>query len=167
MLKFYDVDPGYAKYLQQYDSRVPNIMYAGNNKFVCGIVLTIGGHQYFAPISSNQAKQQTSLLIRDVGNGQVLSSIKFCFMFPAPDAVVRVKNFKRIREVDPMYADLLEKEFVFCRKNEALIREKAAKIYKIGCDPKHKLHRNCCDFRLLERKQDEWMQGNMEKRKEN
>lgn len=156
MLKFYDIDPAYANYLRQFDQRIPNISYGTNNKFVCGIVLSVAGHDYFAPISSNTAKQQTNILIKD-NTGKPLASIKFSFMFPAPDATITPKDFKAIRATDPAYADLLEKEYVFCRKNEQAIRDKAAKVYRIGCSPKHTLHKHCCDFHLLEAKQDEWL----------
>ena len=87
MLKFYDINPEYANYLRQFDNRIPNIVYEANNKFVCGIVLSVNKHNYFAPISSNTAKQQTGILIQDDG-GNVLSLIKFCFMFPAPNSTL-------------------------------------------------------------------------------
>lgn len=164
MLKFYDIDPNYANYLRQFDRRIPNITYSSNNKFVCGIVLSVSGYDYFAPLSSSTAKQQTSILIRDT-DGRVLSSIKFCFMFPAPDSAVTFKDFKAVRKVDPSYADLLEKEYIFCKKNEQLIREKAARVYKIGCDPNHVLHKNCCDYRLLESKRDEWLSNALSQKK--
>lgn len=44
MLKFYDVDEEYVKFLQTIDGQVPNIKYSGNNKFVCGVVLNIYFH---------------------------------------------------------------------------------------------------------------------------
>ncbi len=156
MLKFYDIDPAYANYLRRFDQRIPNISYGTNNKFVCGIVLSVAGYDYFAPISSNTAKQQTNILIEDDA-GKILSSIKFSFMFPAPGLVITPKNFKTIRMTDPAYADLLEKEYKFCKKNEQAIRDKAMKVYKIGCNPGHALHKHCCDFHLLEAKQDEWI----------
>lgn len=156
MLKFYDIDPAYANYLQQFDRRIPDISYGTNSKFVCGIVLSIAGYNYFAPISSNTVKQQTNILIED-DNGRVLSSIKFSFMFPAPGSAITPKNFREVRKVDYAYADLLEKEYKFCKKNEQAIRDKAMKVYKIGCNPGHKLHRNCCNFRLLETKHDQWI----------
>ena len=156
MLKFYDIDPAYANYLRQFDQRIPNISYGTNNKFVCGIVLSVAGYDYFAPISSNTAKQQTNILI-EADAGKILSSIKFSFMFPAPGLVITPKNFKTIRMTDPAYADLLEKEYKFCKKNEQAIRDKAMKVYKIGCNPGHALHKHCCDFHLLEAKQDEWI----------
>jgi len=70
MLNFYDVDPNYTKYLQQYDCKIPNIIYTGKNKFVCGVVLVISGYNYFVPISSHTKKQQTNLLIKDEKNSQ-------------------------------------------------------------------------------------------------
>lgn len=157
MLKFFDVDANYANYLRGFDSRIPNITYKTHNKFVCGIVLRIGDYDYFAPISSNTAKQQTNMVIKDK-NGTDLSSIKFCFMFPAPPDLVTVKDFKTIRQQDSAYADLLEKELEFCRNNEAGILSKAQKVYAIGCNPQHVLHGNCCDFKLLEAKLDEWVE---------
>ena len=158
MLKFYDVDVNYAQYLQGFDARIPNITYATHNKCVCGIVLKIGNYEYFAPISSNTTKQQTNMIIRDE-SGNALSSIKFCFMFPAPSNLISVKDFKAIRQVDSEYADLLEKELEFCKNNETAIRDKALKVYAIGCDQNHVLHSYCCDFLLLETKMDEWIQN--------
>lgn len=125
MLKFYDINPEYANYLRQFDNRIPNIVYEANNKFVCGIVLSVNKHNYFAPISSSTAKQQTGILIQDDG-GNVLSSIKFCFMFPAPNSTISVKDFGAIRALDQSYADLLEKEYAFCKKNEQAIISKYA-----------------------------------------
>ena len=156
MLRFYDVNPIYADFLRQFDNHIPNINYETNNKFVCGIVLSANGYNYFAPISSSKKKQQTSFLIED-SNGTVLSSIKFGFMFPVPNSEIFAKDFGQIRKVDPLYANLLEKEYRFCRKNERNILERAAKVYEIGCNPEHVLHKFCCDFPILEIKHDEYL----------
>ena len=156
MLNFYDVDPTYASYLRQFDSRIPNIVYDKHRKFVCGIVLTVDGHKFFAPISSNTTKQQTCILIQDDA-GRVLSSIKFSFMFPVPDSALTEKDFAAVRTTDAPYADLLAKEIEFCRANEDTILAKAKSVYKIGCNPDHVLHKFCCDFALLQEKHDEWL----------
>lgn len=158
MLRFYDVDATYANYLRQFDRRIPNITYGVNNKFVCGIVLLIDRYNFFAPISSHKTKQQTNTLIKD-SNGQVLSSIKFSFMFPAPATVIHPKDFKAVRMVDASYADLLMKEYDFCRRNEQAIRTKAMKVYNIGNNPQHVLNSHCCDFQLLQQKHDEWLRN--------
>lgn len=51
MLKFYDIDENYVKYLQTIDKQIPNIHYSSNNKFICGIVLEMDRINYYAPIS--------------------------------------------------------------------------------------------------------------------
>ena len=156
MLNFYDVKEPYAAYLRKFERRIPNIHYASNNKFVCGIVLSIHGCNYFAPISSNTAKQRTSLLILDE-RGKAISSIKFSFMFPIPETEVVRKDFAAIRAENPHYADVLTKEYQFCRKNEERILQKAQQVYAIGCNRSHWLAENCCDFLMLEDKCAEWV----------
>ena len=160
MLKFYDVDISYVNFLRNFDYRVPQIKYNTYNKFVCGVVLKIDKYDYFVPISSNISKQHTNMLIQD-DNGKVIASIKFCFMFPVPSNLIKIKDFARIRQVDPTYADLLEKELKFCQRNENRILQKALNIYKIGCNKKHILNKECCDFLLLEQKYDEWVNSNV------
>ena len=151
MLKFYDVDPDYADYLRQFESKVPYIKYDGKNKFVCGIVLNINSCDYYVPVSSKTIKQQNDIIIRD-SNNNAISSLRFGFMFPAPIEVLTEKQISVIRQNDPAYASLLQKEYEFCRSHESEIMVKARKVYKIGCNPKHYLHQYCCDFRLLEEK---------------
>mgnify|MGYP003302200448 FL=1 len=160
MLKFYDVDISYANYLRNFDYRVPQIKYNTYNKFVCGVVLKIDKYDYFVPISSNISKHKTSILIED-DNGRVIASIKFCFMFPVPPNLIKIKDFARIKQVDPTYVDLLVKELNFCQKNENKIIQKALRIYKIGCNKKHILNYSCCDFLLLQQKYDEWVNSNV------
>ena len=158
VLKFYDIDTEYADFLRKYDGSIPNIKYGKNNKFACGVVLSINGYKYFAPISSNTKKQQTSILIYNK-DGKAISSIKLCFMFPAPPSAVSYKNFAEISKQDPAYARLLEIEWRFCRDNESVIYKKANKIYGIGRNKSHVLNKYCCDFLSLEVACDEWMKG--------
>lgn len=150
MIKFYDVEKDYIKYLQTLDAQVPNIEYSTNNKFVCGIVLSINNINYYAPISHMKIKQQTNMLI--FNNGLPISTIRFSFMIPAYDEVLIEKNFKQISLIDQQYADLLNAEYLFCKKNESQIIDKANSVYKIGCNKHHRLNYTCCDFKLLEQK---------------
>ncbi|MCL2054160.1 MAG: type III toxin-antitoxin system ToxN/AbiQ family toxin [Oscillospiraceae bacterium] len=62
MLKFYDIDESYVKFLQSYDKQIPNISYTGNNKFLCGIVLSVGRYNYYAPVSSKTTSFQRHYL---------------------------------------------------------------------------------------------------------
>lgn len=148
MIAFYDVDSDYINFLKKFDSRVPNVIYEGNNKFVCGIVLSINGFNYYAPISHMTQKQRTNMQIKD-GN-RILSTIRFSFMFPAPDFVLHRKNFANIAATDTKYADLLATEYAFCLSHQDDITKKALAVYKIGCNKEHVLNYTCCDFKLLE-----------------
>jgi protein AbiQ len=112
MFKFYDIDKEYVKFLKTIDKQVPNIEYDSNNKFVCGVVLNVDGIKYYAPISHNKQKQQTSLQIFD--KEKVISTIRFSFMIPAFDAVLTAKDFGEIAKTDPKYASLLQAEYSYC-----------------------------------------------------
>lgn len=87
MLRFYDIDEDYVKYLQTIDSQIPNIHYGTNNKFVCGVVFEINGVKFYAPVSHMNKKQKTNMIIYD--NGKPISSIRFSFMMPAYDEVLK------------------------------------------------------------------------------
>ena len=104
MIKFYDVDKNYINFLRSIDDQIPDFDYLTHDKFVCGVVLEINGVNYFAPISHFNIQQKTNFIIRD--NGRAISSIRFCFMFPAPWDVLVEKNFANISLTDQNYANL-------------------------------------------------------------
>ncbi len=157
-LKLYEVDHDYIQYLKQFDNHVPEMSYTTNNKFVCGVVLMIDSYQYFAPISSFHTPQRTNLIIKD--KSRSISSIRFSFMFPAFDEVLRMKDFSLEA---PSYRNLLRSELKFCNQHLSDIHKKANEVYKIGSNRKHPLAYLCCDFKLLESKHDEYIQIQIEK----
>jgi len=139
-INFYDVNKEYIQYLKMFDSKIPNIDYSKHEKFVCGIVLQINGFNYFAPIPSFNKQQKTNILILNE-NGNPISSIRFSFMFPAPDEVLYRKDF------------LLLQEYRFCNKNKDAIYKKARYVYKRVVSGHDEFMTNlCCNFKLLETK---------------
>lgn len=148
MLKFYDIDENYVKYLQSIDSQVPNIHYRTNNKFVCGVVLHIHGTKFYAPISHTIKQFRTSMLIYD--NQIPISSIRFSFMLPAYDDVLFEKDFKQLAIVNQSYADIVAAEYDYCLRHADDIYRKAQSVYAIGCNKNHVLNYTCCDFLKLE-----------------
>lgn len=152
MISFYDIDPAYVTWLKQMDNQVPNITYHGNNKFLCGVVLNVNGVEYYAPISSNKKVYRTSLAIIDESSStnKILSTIRFCFMIPAQQSVLTIKNFTQIKQISPNYAALLTKERNYCTKHENIINQKAQQVYKIGTNPNHRFYYTCCNFKKLE-----------------
>lgn len=119
MLKFYEVDSNYIKYLREYgDNKIPKIQYETHKKFFCGIVLTINNFDYFAPVSSNKKKARTTFLIfdkdRETKQLKAISSLRFSFMFPCPKQYLSQKIFSK---ENPKYQVLLRKELHYCNKN--------------------------------------------------
>jgi protein AbiQ len=150
-LKFYEVDASYIDYLLEIDSKVPRVDYSAlspHDKFLCGIVLTINDHDYFAPISSFKKQQRTNVLIRNA-QGRVLSSIRLSFMIPIPPGAASLKDIAA--EPSQNYKFLLYNELRFCNKNADYIRSRAKFIYDAVAIKKIPfMIKNCCDFLKLE-----------------
>lgn len=149
MIDFYYVDKKYLDYLRTFDSKVPRQDYNINDKFFCGVVFKINNIKYYAPISHDITKRQTSFIIYE--KKRPIATIKFSFMIPVPDHVLFNLNINQISKIDPQYASLLRSEFYYCSSHERFILNKASSIYKIGCNPNHRLNKYCCDFLELEK----------------
>lgn len=150
MISFFDVDVKYADFLRKYDAKVPQFNYHSNQKFLCGVVLSVNGIEYYAPVSHNTKPYPTSFLIRHPKTGIPLGSIRFNYMFPATPGMVTRKDFNSVKAQDPKYYDLLLNELAYCRANEPAIHALAAKVYRKGSNPKDYMHQHCCDFKKLE-----------------
>lgn len=83
-LNFYTDDISYVDYLKDAEckhrgfSRVPNMEYGDKRKpkFLCGVVLQVGGQDYYVPVTSYTQQKPDNFLIR-AANGQVTSSLRF------------------------------------------------------------------------------------------
>ena len=147
MLKFYDIDTDYISFLKKYESKIPNISYDKYDKFVCGIVLSINGKEYYAPISSFTKPQRTNILLKN-SSGRVTSSIRLSFMFPVPHEKLAEKDFSK---EDLRYRRLLMEEYRYCNAHEAEILDKAKYVYEcVTCDHNPLMRKNCCNFEKLE-----------------
>jgi protein AbiQ len=150
-LDFYEINAGYIAYLLKFDSKVPYIDYSEtskHDKFMCGIVLSVNGFDYFAPISSFAVQQRTNMVIKNE-KGKPVSSIRFSFMIPIPQGVATPKSIKN--EPSPEYRRLLDLELRFCRRNEKAIRRMAKHIHNSVVNIKDPIMvKNCCDFSKLE-----------------
>lgn len=154
MLKFYEVDEKYIKYLKEEgDSKIPNINYEKHKKFFCGIVLTINNFNYFAPVSSYNRKVHTSFLIKDKdnksGEQKPISSLRFSFMFPCPIEYLNQKDFSK---EDKKYQILLRKELRYCNRHIEKIKKLANEVYKLGLTDRTRDKFNICNFKKNRRK---------------
>jgi len=161
-LNFYTADFTYVKYLQEAEknsrgfSRVPNIKYTGGHKqkFLCGVVLQINNMDYYVPVTSYKQQKPDNFLIT-ADNGQVVSSLRFNYMFPIPKELTAIHVISQ--EPDRAYRVLLAQELRCCIKNQATILRLAERTYKrvlLGKDVG--LVVNSCDFKLLEQKYHEY-----------
>lgn len=152
MLKFYEVDGEYIKYLRETgDSKIPKIDYKNHQKFFCGIVLTINNFNYFAPVSSYNKKVHTAFLIKDKNREtnelMPISSLRFSFMFPCPIEYLNQKDFSK---EDEKYKILLRKELAYCNKNIDKIEKLAHEVYNLGLNEITRNRFNICNFKKLE-----------------
>ena len=92
-LNFYTVDPDYIEALQAVDPRVPNIKYETHDKFACGVLFEIAGHEYFAPISSfkhaRRIKSKALHVYRTATSGEDAQMAAVCCDFKALERYVR------------------------------------------------------------------------------
>ena len=88
-LNFFTADFDYVSYLQEAEkksrgfSRVPHMEYTigHKQKFLCGVVLQVNGFDYYVPVTSFKQQKPDNFLIA-ADNGQVVSSLRFNYMFP-------------------------------------------------------------------------------------
>lgn len=103
---------------------------------------------YYVPVTSYKQQKPDNFLIK-AANGQVVSSLRFNYMFPVPDKLIAVRIIAD--EPDRAYRALLSQELRYCIKNQKTIQHLAERTYKrvlLGKNPG--LVVNSCDFRLLE-----------------
>ncbi len=90
-------------------------------------------------------------------NGQVVSSLRFNYMFPVPDQLISVRIIAD--EPDRTYRALLSQELRYCIKNQETIQHLAERTYRrvlLGKNPG--LLVNSCNFELLEQAYSSYIQ---------
>jgi protein AbiQ len=149
-LKFYEVDDAYISFLTNVDNRVPRVDYSDDGrrrKFLCGIVLEVNGHAYFAPVSSYKKQQRSNFVIEDT-HGNPVGCLRFSYMIPIPLDALRLKDFSI---EDPKYRNLLDIELRYINRNVGAILTRARYVYTSVVDKKDPaMIQNCCDFKALE-----------------
>jgi hypothetical protein len=114
-LNFYTIDLSYVNFLKkaEYDKRgfscVPDMEYVDKRKpkFLCGIVLQVNNTDYYVPVTSYKQQKPDNFLIK-ADNGQVVSSLRFNYMFPIPKGLTSVRSISG--EPDRAYRALLAQE---------------------------------------------------------
>ena len=160
-LKIYYLDENYINYLRKFDSRV-----AYNKKMTrpyIGVVYTLNGLNYFAPLSSPKPKHlkmsDKAIDIFKIRNGE-LGIININNMIPTP--------IECITEVlptitDEEYKTLIKDQTTFINNHKKDLFTKIRYFtlqYDKGNLPE-KVKERCCDFRLLEEKCHDYVVDNI------
>ena len=149
-LQFYEVDNAYIRFLSAVDSRVPRVNYSEQGrhpKFLCGIVLKVNDHDYFAPVSSFNKQVRSNIVIEDA-KGSPVASLRFSYMIPVPHSALKVKN---LGKEDPKYRNLLDIELRYINRNVTAILTRAKYVYNsVVYKAMPEMVKICCDFKALE-----------------
>ena len=156
-LKLYNADSKWCDFLRTFDRCVPYTMDKKSTRPFVGIVLSVNGFNYFAPLTSPKEKHLTMKNQIDFFkiNGGKWGAINFNNMIPI--------NIKSIKEVDLKilptdseenrnYKTLLANQTSWCNLNRDKILSQASKLYNIVVNGQawEGLAKRCCNFKVLE-----------------
>lgn len=154
------VNQEYIKFLRKFDNHVQDNSNEKNNKPYLGVLLEKDEQKYFVPLSSPKEKHKKFMeleerkklpidifLIKE-SKTKLIGVLNINNMIPVIDDVIEYFNIKEDKDYH-----LLQKEYIYCIKNQDEILKKATKIYDLVTKHnKISLIKRCCNFKLLEEK---------------
>lgn len=153
-IELYTISKLYYKYINAYDGKIEDIMDEKRNRPFVGAIIKINEKDYFAPLTSPKKKHKQMLNLEDfvaIDNGKY-GGINLNNMLPVPnfstDKIIKIQNIKVWK---------MQKEWIYYNQQE--INKKAMNLYEkiITKRAKKKLEIRCCNFELLEKKYDEYV----------
>ena len=163
-MKLYTIETTYIEYLKEFQSHVWENQENNRLRPYVGVVLNIGRHKYYAPLSSPKPKHRNMPdridFIRLEHKGKLIAVINLNNIIPVADELVSLIDIKNLS--DQRYKDLLNIEMIDIRRKQTVILKNANSIYnkvtKFGDEPKNaRLRSLCYDFLLLEKKLQEYL----------
>lgn len=152
MVKLVYVESKYIQYLYKFDNKV---MYnKGQRRPYLGILFTVRGHKYYAPLTHPKEKFLSMKNTEDfmkIAGGQY-GAINFNNMIPVVDSAIIPILVRNI--LDKKYKVLLINQIEFFNEHDTEIINKATKLYKNYKNKKlrKEVARRCCNFAVLEEK---------------
>ena len=163
MLYLYTISQEYYEYIKVFDSRVPSLKDDKSNRPFVGVVLDVNGIKYYAPLTSPKSKHKKMKNMIDFEkiDGGRYGAINFNNMIPVPqrevtkvDLIIRLSDTKS----DIAYKLLMKNQLDWCQKNSQKLENKAATLYRVISNSNYEsLKSRCCDFKLLEEKEKEFI----------
>ncbi|MDR2559194.1 MAG: type III toxin-antitoxin system ToxN/AbiQ family toxin [Oscillospiraceae bacterium] len=165
-MELYTINTDYIDYLKKYQAHIWDNEDNGRLRPYAGIVLTVGGNNYYVPLSSPKTKHQNMGdrldFIRLEHRKQLKGVLNLNNMLPVNESLVKKIEIGSI--ADNFYKNLLNLEMIDIRRKQATILRNANIIYnkttKYRNEPQNqRLVSLCYDFLLLEQKLKEYVAG--------
>ncbi len=157
MLSIYTIDPKYLTYLSQYDINVKRNHGEHNRPFV-GIVFSIHGIGYFAPLGHPRPKHQRMHDGIDFVKiaGGYLGVINLNNMIPVMDGNLKkadIKDYPFLPLKERKYRTLLGDQLLWINRHSDRIISKAEKLHLLYCEGKLRgeVVERCANYPLLEK----------------
>ena len=154
---FYRVDTGYCDFLRKQDPCVPHNMESKAIRPFIGIVFSINGFNYYAPLTSPKPKHLQMKNQADFFkiNGGVWGAINFNNMIPVHNnslQKVDIENLPLDTKSNIDYKNLLTNQLTWCNANQSTILRQAEKLYVIVSRGRAwpQLAARCCNFPIDE-----------------
>lgn len=150
-IKLYEVSPAYIDYLAPHAPHLFRNKQAAqqNERKYIGVVLTVNGVDYFAPLSSFKEKHRKMQEGLDFIKVKNYALINLNNMFPVPAGQYSYVNISKER--NPKYRSLLLAEYRYIKSIQKRVRKNAANLYHLKVNGSASpLTKRCNDFAKLE-----------------
>ena len=151
-IKLFEINPKYINFLSGYAPHLFHNKQAGqsNERKYIGVLLTVNGMNYFAPLSSYKQKHTHMQETPDFIKIKNYAVINLNNMFPVPDGLATYVDISKER--NPKYKSLLLAEYRIIKAMQDKIRKNAQLVYKHKVENGNStaLAKRCNDFQLLE-----------------
>jgi len=175
-MRWYVADKDYVNHLHSIDKKVEKIDYKDSFKPYFGVVMDIGGHNYYLPISSPKHKHKRMKNNKDflkvidhsdtsTGDGKLIAVLNINNMIPIPDEYITRLDYNDVDKykvfandsLKEIYVDLLRKELEIIKSMSDKIESNATSLYEhYKAYPTSKLSSRCCNFIELEKSKDNY-----------
>lgn len=161
-MNLYKADIGYCNYLHYYEPKIPYIENEKENRPFIGVILNVNGKNFFAPLTSPKKKHLSMKNMQDFLkiDGGKLGGINLNNMIPIPSSYLEKIKIDKIE--DKKYKNMIINQMNWINLNTLRIQNRARNLYYIISNGKANkdLQDRCCNFKLLEKRCDDYMREN-------
>lgn len=161
-MNLYKADIEYCNYLHYYEPKIPYIENEKENRPFIGVILNVNGKNFFAPLTSPKKKHLIMKNMQDflkIDSGR-LGGINLNNMIPIPSSYLEKIEVEKIKDIK--YKNMITNQIKWINLNTLRIQNRARNLYYIISNghANKDLQDRCCNFKLLEKRCDDYMKEN-------